>query len=70
MFQVTSRGELTEEPTVEAKAASLEGKSNEGENIAKKNILFRGLQQGGFFLKLGWKCLLRRIQRRKKRGVF
>ena len=69
MFQVTSRGELTEEPTVEAKAASLEGKSNEGENIAKK-YLVSGPPTGEFFLKLGWKCLLRRIQRREKRGVF
>ena len=41
MFQVTPRGELMEEPTVEAKAASLEGKFNKGENLAKKYLVSR-----------------------------
>ena len=39
MFQVTPRGELTEEPMVKANAASLEAKPNEGESLAKKYLV-------------------------------
>ena len=69
IFQVLYRGELTEEPVAEAKAASPEEKSNESENIAEKYLVLGHPTRASFF-EIGRNYLLRRIRRWKNRGGF